>query len=169
MNNRQLLDTKIINEYKKTAMEMLKMSFPNLSFQELNEAIDYSIFKRMHNTNAYIDNNYKNKKVNSTVLDIAEYIMQREPILTAYGVMFKRHGEVPNPLAKLLETFMNNREIHKKQMFQYEKGSEMFEKYNLLQLLDKIDANGSFVKEPHTRSNFCMKNFVNCWNVLKLN
>ena len=142
MDKNSILNLKIIEEYKKVARDMLQHSFSLLSKSEIEEALDYSILKRIENSEASIDNNYKNKKINTTLLQISEYIMNREPIITPYGVMFAKHGEVPNPIANLLKTFMDNRDMHKQQMFQYPKGSEMFEKYNLLQLLDKIDANG---------------------------
>ena len=54
--------------------------------------------------------------------------------------MFKKHAEEYNPIAELLRKFMEGRDEHKAEMFKYPKGSEQFEKYNLLQLLDKIDA-----------------------------
>ena len=134
--------------------------YPESSPEVLDAAIDYSIQKRIQNANAVLSNSYRRRRVierdengnevqvyknseqNLTLQQISDYILSREPIVTAFGTMFKHHGTIPNPLAIVVQSFLDNRTIHKKQMFQYPKGSEQFEKYNLLQALDKIDANG---------------------------
>ena len=54
-------DVASIREYKKIAMEMLQLNFPKLYKDELASAIDISISNHFQNTNARIDNNYKNK------------------------------------------------------------------------------------------------------------
>ena len=135
-------DSMAIDNYKRIAMSMLRLNFPSLTEHELAASIDWSISKHLQDTPVTIDNNYKNQQVQTTLLQTVEYIMSRNPIMTSYGVLFNRHGVVPNPLYNVIDSFINRRKTHKKEMFKYPKGSELFEKFNLLQLLDKIDANG---------------------------
>lgn len=137
-------DMKAIAEYKRICMDMLHFNFPLLSPGELSAAIDWSIANHFKDTPVVVDNNYTHKQINSTLSYMANYIMDKEPIITSYGVLFKRHGTVPNPLYGMIDGFINDRKAMKKEMFKYPKGSEDFEKYNLLQLLLKIDANGFY-------------------------
>lgn len=136
------LDRSIIKEYKNVAQRMLHLSFPRLLNSELNDAIDYSINKRLKDHKAKIYNNYSDKTVDLSVLDVCDYILERKPILTSYGVLFTKKGERFNPISKLLKNFMEGRDILKGKMYQAPKGSEDFERYNLLQVLAKLDANG---------------------------
>lgn len=136
MKELNVLENRAILEYKRVAMEMLHYSFPLLTAKELSDAVDYSMIKRCRNSEATIENNYKNAVVNTTLLEIADYILDREPIITAQGTLFARHGTVPNPLAKMVEKFINQRKYHKKLMFSHSKGTESYKKYNLLQLLN---------------------------------
>ena len=139
-----VMEAKIIQEYKNIAIQMIMIQEPAASFEDINNAIDYSILKRMKNGNVVINNNYTKEQLSTTLIELTEYIMQREPIITAYGVMFKKHGEEPNPIAKLIEGFIEGRKKIKKEMFKHPKGSEEFEALNLQQLLAKIDANGFY-------------------------
>ena len=132
-------DNPLLDNYKSVARDLLKLQFPLLSMDEIETALDWSISKRLTDHPIQVNNNYKNQTVDMTLLEVARYILDREPIITSYGVMFKRHGEVPNPLYNLIDGFIKNRKLLKKEMFKYPKSSEMYERFNLLQLLAKID------------------------------
>ena len=125
----------VVDNYKKVAAEMLHLNFPLLSEQEIYAAIDYSISNHFKDTSVKIDNNYKNISIDMTLRELTNYILDKEPIITSYGVLFNRHGTVPNPIYRMLDGFISGRKKMKKEMFKYPKGSEDFEKYNLLQLL----------------------------------
>lgn len=138
------MSNKIKERYKEESKNVLKYLFPNLYEDELDRAIDYSIGKRYKKEPCHVDNSYKEKTVNMNLLDMTNYILEREPIQTAYGVLFKKHADAPNPLMNMTKIFMDNRNILKKEMFKHPKGSEEYEKYNLLQLLAKLDSNGLY-------------------------
>ena len=139
-----IIESSTINEYKKTMSECIRLFMPYVSKQDLEPVLDFSVKKRLKNTDAKVVNSYTNKTANMTLLAIADYIRDREPIVTAFGTMFKKHGTVPNPLAIVVQGFLDKRKQDKDMMFKFPKGSEDFEKYNLLQNLDKIDCNGIY-------------------------
>lgn len=134
----------ILNKYKDATLNMLQYSFPQIPIEELSRAVDYSINKRLTDHNAKINNNYTNKEIEISIMEMTEYILSRKPILTAYGVLYQQKGTVPNPITQRIKGFMEDRDKLKKEMFKYPKGSEEREKYNLYQLLKKLDANGFY-------------------------
>lgn len=128
-------ESDVLFQYKKVAMDMLHLNFPLLTTAELSAAIDYSMSEHFKDVDVTIDNNYKKVQINQTLLQVADYIMRRQPIMTTFGVLFSRHGSMPNPVYNMIDSFISGRKKMKKEMFKYPKGSEMFERYNLLQLL----------------------------------
>ena len=173
MNNQEqeqkILATRVPLEYKSVLVEALQHSFPGLSVQELDEAINYSILKRLKIPKASIDNNYTKKRFDGTLLDILDYIDSCEPIVTSSGVLFKKHKNAKNPMSEMIMGFIKERGRLKKEMFKYPKGSEEFAKYNLFQLLEKLNANSVYGKiyALYLRD-MVLNMFLNCWKMLKL-
>jgi hypothetical protein len=138
-----ILDTSpTIRKYKDTMKRCIMMYYPEIDQRELENILNYSIEKRYLKSDAKVDNSYTHKVADMTLLAVSDYIMSREPIVTSFGTMFRKQGEVPNPLFLVVQSFMDKRGEYKNKMFRYPKGSEQFEKYNLQQQLSKIDANG---------------------------
>ena len=123
-----------VNNYKHEMLEMLKLCMPQLTIQELSEAIDYSIYEDATDHKATIHNSYKNRKAESSVWQVTQYILERKPIMTSYGCLFQRHGTMTNPLAWLSDSYFKERKILKKKMFEWkDKNIELYERYNLAQ------------------------------------
>lgn len=144
MDVTQMMSTQTMEIYRDEMMDALKLSFPGLYELELREALNYSIMKRAGDSPAVLDNNYKKVKEKTTLWEVTDYITSRCPIITVSGVMFKKHGSMPNPFVMLIQEFLKQRGIYKDTMFMYPKGSENFEKYNILQLSEKISSNAMY-------------------------
>ena len=168
-NNEKVKQVKVIKEYTRMMVDGLKHSFPSLSEDELRDAINWSVMKRYHNGPASINNNYTKKRIDGTVLDVLNYIDKLEPIVTSSGVLFKKHKTAKNPMSEMIMGFIKERGRLKKEMFKYPKGSEEFAKYNLFQLLEKLNANSVYGKiyALYLRD-MVLNMFLNCWKMLKL-
>lgn len=144
-----------LTKYKDVLRKCIWLYYPELPENDIDAAIDYSINKRLYDSQAAVVNSYKRRHLQDgttkdltqqiSLRQLSDYIISREPIVTAYGTMFKHHSEEPNPLVYVVMSFLADRKKYKDKMFEFPKGSEQFEKFNLLQQLSKIDANG-FVK-----------------------
>ena len=135
---------KSIELYKREMREALQLSFPRMYSNEIEAAIQYSIDKRFKDTNVKLENNYEKTEKETTLMKVMNYIIEREPIITVSGVMFKKHGTEPNPYVDLIQEFLSSRAKYKDMMLKCPKGSEDFEKYNLLQLSEKVSANAIY-------------------------
>lgn len=135
----------IKDRYKDTMLRMTKFMYPDAPLAAIDRALDWSIENRYKLEEVRLTNNYtKDEDGIISIDELTEFILSKQPIITPYGVMFKRPGTVPTPLLKMIKSFMDLRGIHKAEMFKYDKGTDEFNHYNLLQLLDKIDANGTY-------------------------
>jgi hypothetical protein len=139
-----MLQGKLLDRYTGILKRIMPLSIPALTDGEIDEAIQYSIMKRFKDSDCTIHNNYKHKTVNTSIAQLTEYILDKEPIMTSYGCLFTKHGKVKNPLYDLIEEIVTIRDKFKHEMFKYKKGTEEYEKYFLLQLLAKVDANALY-------------------------
>lgn len=138
------MDNLAINKYKDTAIYLLQLYFPELNRTEIEYAVDRSIDENLKRHPATVVNSYKKTNIDIDLVDLANYILAKEPILTSYGVLYNKHNDVPNPLYKLIDSFISSRDEVKKKMFTYPKGSFEYQKYSLMQLLYKLDANAIY-------------------------
>ena len=133
--------------YEDEMVRLVHSYLPHMTHEDIRRAVQYSMQKRYKETKCKIDNNYTKTQTTSTLLEMANWINEREPICTAYGVMFKKHNlKKPNPLTELVRSFMEGRDIDKAKMFEYLEAHDYVNaaKYNLMQLLDKRDANSIY-------------------------
>ena len=126
-------------EYKKKMRQILSMYYPTLSLSFIDEAIDEHIENKFKDAQAEIRNSYTDKQnlrpIKKSLLEISDYIDSEKPLCTALGTLFEPHEKVRNLMFETMQSFLDLRKIHKKEMFKYPKGSAEFSKYNLLQLL----------------------------------
>ena len=145
-----------IDEYKREMMRMLPLYYPTLKKSEIESALDFAIEKRFKDAGCSLYNNYKEQTMDTTLYKLTKYIESKKPIVTAFGVLFMRHGEVVNPIYDFIEELAQIRVMYKDKMFEcMERGDYEGEKnYNLLQLLAKVDLNSS--TGPQGRESLCV-------------
>ena len=137
-------EVKAIEYYKEIAKRNLSKVFPTLSEDEILTALDMIVDKRYIKKDCTLNNNYTEEFVETDIAQMSNYIINKSPIMVANGCLFKQYEKELTPMYQLITSFTDNRSKFKKEMFKYEKGSEKFNKYNMLQLLAKRDNNALY-------------------------
>lgn len=151
----KIIDSRYVTEqYFTMALNLLKKSFPDIDERVISDGIKESIVSRIVKHDAQIVNDYKGFTINTNTLELADYIYEKKPILTGYGVMFSKHGYTPNLISMLLTEFLDSRDAYKKERKKYQKGSKDFIFYDRMQLLSKLDANALYGAQGNHTSIF---------------
>lgn len=111
---------------------------------EIVEGIRYSINKRYKQIPVRVHNSYSEKIAEMDVLKLANELIQKGAIMTTQGVLFSRHGAVKNPFYNFIQYLLDKREEAKKEMKKHTKGSELYQKYDLLQQNYKVACNALY-------------------------
>ena len=133
-------------QYEEEMVRVISRISPQLRISDIRKAVRYSINKRYRPEQCKLNNNYTKTTSQNTLLEIAEWINERQPICTAYGVLFKRKGKKPHPLIALIRSLLSARDADKALMFKYLElhDYENVAIYQLAQILDKRNANSIY-------------------------
>lgn len=137
-------DNLLFNKYYKNMKDIVQLAYPHHDDYFLYDVMNYSFNKRFKDTEVTVKNSYKKVSQKSMLSALIQYIESKEPIITPYGVMFKRKEDGISPLISIIDDFLISRKVEKSEMFKYPKNSRMYEKHNLMQLLHKLDANATY-------------------------
>lgn len=146
MNNKPTVpEGEVIDRYVSALYGIItKCCGEELQPHEIIEGIRYSIGKRYHQQPLKIHNSHTHKIGEMDVLSLANELLKDGAILTTQGVLFSKHGSVKNPFYNFIQYLLDKRDEAKKEMKKHPKGSELWKKYNLLQLNYKVACNALY-------------------------
>ena len=140
---------KVIDEYRNMMRSILGRLCPELELSEIEEGMNFAISTHYNNgisnsnEKASIHNNYTQRKMETSLLELSNSILTLKPIITTQGVLFHRHG-MKNPFYNFIQYLLDKRDEAKKEMKKYPKGSEEYNKWNLKQLNYKVSCNALY-------------------------
>jgi len=111
---------------------------------EIIEGLRYSINKRYKNVPLQVHNSHTEQIAHMDVLKLANELLEKGAIMTTQGVLFSRHGAVKNPFYNFIQYLLDKRDEAKTEMKKHPKGSELYQKYNLLQQNYKVACNALY-------------------------
>jgi len=137
----------VISKYKEDSLEMLKLMYPK-NINRIEAVLDTLIEKKFKERNVNFANDYENFTSEQILSDICEFYWNEKPLVVGNGVFYHQH-ETPGKInisILLLDTFLNNRKVTKKEMFKaIEAGNKLEEdEYEMLQLTWKLFANSYY-------------------------
>ena len=128
---------------------------PKWDEKDINKILNTMLMEQMQNPQVTMDNNVTGENRDSTLLSVLDWAIKRKPIISGNGTFYKNQHEALNPIAKMLDGFLNNRKAVKKKMFQVEdKTSDKYKDLDREQLNWKILVNSYYGASGMPKSAF---------------
>ena len=115
-----------IDNWKNETIEKIKLVYPDISDNYLNEYLDKIIIDKFKDSKCELVNTHRNKSAKVSLLGITQFIEDKKPIIAGYGVLFNNQNTSYSPAAKMLMTLKADRDKLKKERKQYDERSYEF-------------------------------------------
>lgn len=136
-----------LNKWKDQVTDMVKLKYPDISEDRLEDLLENMIAKKLNNRTCYIANNYTGKIQETNVLNTFDLIERRQVIVGGAGVLYVQHSVMENPVTGFIADTMGKRSIAKKERDSYDFGTPEYKYKDRVQNTEKLKINslyGSF-------------------------
>ena len=148
-------DSSFMSLWKDEMINTMKTINPKWDKKDINKVLNKMLEEQTQNPQVIMDNNVTGENRETTLLSIFDWAIKRKPIIAGNGTFYKNQHEALNPIAKMLDGFLNNRKAVKKKMFQVEdKTSDKYKDLDREQLNWKILVNSYYGASGMPKSAF---------------
>lgn len=134
----------IIDRYQDRIFDMYLQTHPNANPDLVRSIIADFTNKNLRNIPSVMHNNITNETIETSMIDVFDWIDNRNPIISGNGTFFKQHSEYLSPTVKMLEKLQMRRKKIKKEMYKQKKGSVEYANLNVGQLSIKVIMNADY-------------------------
>lgn len=124
--------------------QILQLSFPDRSKKDIDDYLFNYAKTNISNKPVVLINNYRNKTVKTTILEVIDAIEKERLIIGGDGVLYIQHSVAENPLIGYILHVMDSRKLMKKERDKYTKYSDDWVAYDIKQLNFKILINSLY-------------------------
>lgn len=135
---------KFIKKWKKQNLKILERMYPEVSRKDIKKFLNEIIEKNLKNPNCNIDNDYLDKNIKTTLLDVIDWIEDTKPICAGFGVFYKNQHEMTSPLTTMILKFLRSRKAFKSRLKDFVAGSYEYKTFDRKQLSEKINCNSIY-------------------------
>ena len=155
VDKKTIKDSDFISIWKDEMIKTMMTINPKWDEKDINKILNTMLMEQMQNPQVTMDNNVTGENRDSTLLSVLDWAIKRKPIISGNGTFYKNQHEALNPIAKMLDGFLNNRKAVKKKMFQVEdKTSDKYKDLDREQLNWKILVNSYYGASGMPKSAF---------------
>ena len=133
-----------IKKWKKNNKQILSKLYPDINSDDIDRFLDDIISENIKNPVCTLDNNYVDKEIRTTLLDIIDWVDQQKPICAGHGVFYKNQHQETNALALMIMKFLKSRKEFKAMLAKFDSSSFEYREYDRKQLSEKVNANSIY-------------------------
>lgn len=122
----------------------MKTMFPNVSKKEFSSYLDRKLGVSLINPMVKIHNNYNHLELDISLLDVVDWIREKQPICAGFGMFYKNQNISVNPNAVMIGNFLDLRKEFKSLLKVYLEQSYDWLTANRRQMTEKINANSFY-------------------------
>jgi hypothetical protein len=108
-----------VKKYIKETIDNLSLLYPDLPEKYLVNFVQRKVVSNIKDVRAIVSNSYTRQQKQTTLLNILDFIQQRNPIIAGNGSFYYQHSENLAPTSGMLSSWLSERGEKKKTAFKY--------------------------------------------------